>query len=276
MTRTHDVDAALRTLDAGDPHVDPAGPRARADLHRILATDRSLAPDLPAHSAPGRSSAPPRRTVRGLIVAGAVLATAAGVVVLPAVTGGGDQAFASWTAAPSGMTAVERSDAVDGCRTAMEDGVSADQVEQLDRAVPAVAERRGTWTTVVLAGTDGFSALCITDSSAGSLAGGMFGSVGTPSDHLAPGPRDVFATGLGVGGSEDADLSLAAGDVGSDVTSVLYRSTTHGDVDATVSSGRFALWFPGDELEHADSTHPVEVEVTYADGTTAPVLLTLG
>lgn len=283
MIRTHDVDAALRALDPGAPHVDPAGPRARADLDRILATDRSLEasrPARPARPAPGRSAErPPRRarTTRRLVLAGAVLATAtAGTVVLPAVTGGGDQAFASWTASPDGMTPVERVKAVNSCRKDMKDSALTDPADELDRAMPAIAERRGVWDTVVLAGPDGFSALCTTDSTAGFLQGGMVGYLGATSGHVAPGPHDLSPNNLGVGAVSSREFSMAVGEAGTEVTGVLYRSITHGDVTATVSGGYFALWFPGDELGYADSTHPVEVEVTYADGTTAPVLLTLG
>ncbi len=63
------------------------------------------------------------------------------------------------------------------------------------------------------------------------------------------------------------DISLAASTAGSDVIEVVYHSRTHGNVDATVSSGHFALWFPGDELINA-SSHGVDVEMTYRDGST--------
>lgn len=280
MIRTHDVDAALRALDPGAPHVDPAGPRARADLHGILATDRSVALGRPAHPArpsSGRSAAGPGRTprtTRRLVLAGAVLAAVVtGIVVLPAVTGGGDQAFASWTASPDGMTPVERTAAVNSCRRDMKDSAAADQVDALDRAMPAIAERRGVWDTVVLASPSGSSALCTTDSTAGFMQGGMVGYGWAASSHTAPGPRDLSPNSMGVGAVSSREFSMAVGEAGTDVTGVLYRSTTHGDVTATVSGGYFALWFPGDELGYADSTHPVEVEVTYADGTTATVAL---
>lgn len=45
-----------------------------------------------------------------------------------------------------------------------------------------------------------------------------------------------------------------------------------GLVAATVAGGRFAFWFPGDELEDRET---VPVEVTYADGSTATVKLEL-
>ena len=52
------------------------------------------------------------------------------------------------------------------------------------------------------------------------------------------------------------------------MTGVVYQSAGHGEVAATVSAGRFALWLPGDELADA-SREGVEVEVTYRDGSSA-------
>lgn len=138
----------------------------------------------------------------------------------------------------------------------------------------AIAEQRGEWITVVLAGAGGFYAMCITDDSAGLFTSGMIGSIGTPADDTTPAPEDVIATSLGRGIVNNADISLAAGVAGSDVTEIVYPSLNHGDVAATVSHGRFALWLPGDELEGAAS-QGVDVEVTYLDGTTGTARLTL-
>jgi len=155
-----------------------------------------------------------------------------------------------------------------------EDGAGAKYVNELSSAVPAVAERRGVWTTVVLAGTDGFSAMCITDDSTHLFAKDMIGSVGTPTDYAAPAPRALTTTDLGVGTMNVGDISLAAGTAGSDIVGVVYHSRTHGGVSATVSRGRFALWLPGNELKNA-SSNGVEVEVTYRDGRTGTSRLTL-
>ncbi|MGI8535729.1 MAG: hypothetical protein ACR2K2_04360 [Mycobacteriales bacterium] len=107
----------------------------------------------------------------------------------------------------------------------------------------------------------------ITDDSAGLFDDGMIGSVGTPTGYAALGPRELFATDLGMGTMGAGDISLAAGAVGPDVVGVAYRSRVHGVVTATVEGGRFALWFPGDELKDRPSGG-VEVDVTYRDGQT--------
>lgn len=273
MNRNDDVVATLRTLDPADRHVDPTTARARADLQAILATDPTPhGRQLP--SSPSTAADRPRRPVRTVrrvvLAAGMVAAVTAGLVVLPSLTGG-DHAFATWTATPAGMSAQEQAEAVTDCRGQTHAG---DYATALRSADPVVAERRGVWTTVVLAGADGFSAMCITDSTAGLFTSGMIGSIGTPADYAAPKPRELVATDLGTGTMSAGDISLIAGAAGSDVVGVVYRSRTHGDVTATVNGGHFALWFPGDELMNA-SNDGVELDVTYRDGTTTTSRLTL-
>lgn len=269
MTRTHLIAAALRSLDPADQDVDPSSVRARSDLHAILATDPAPDPrqlPWPPATGVGRPRGPARTTRRLALVAAMAAAVTAAMVALPSLTGG-DQAFATWTAVPAGMSAQHRAEAAAGCRESQEDGPGSEYAADLDGAELVIAERRGVWTTVVLAGTDGFSATCITDDSANLFADGMIGSMGTPAGYAAPAPREMFATDLGTGTMDAGDISLAAGRAGSDVVGVVYRSRAHGDVTATVNQGHFALWFPGDELMDAAS-NGVEVEVTYRDGTT--------
>jgi hypothetical protein len=80
--KTRDIDTALRALDPADRHIDSNGPRARADLHAILATDTAHAPETPV-STP-RATRPPRRATRRVALIGAVAAAAAAAaVVLP-------------------------------------------------------------------------------------------------------------------------------------------------------------------------------------------------
>jgi len=273
MNRNSDLFATLRTLDPADPNVDPHNPRARAMLERIVTTHPGSHPDLPQVRA---------RSRRGLRLAVAATATAltagAALVILPSLTSG-DRAFASWTATPSGLSAEAAADAAANCRDAQldgpggEDGPGRNHSGRLRAADVAIAERRGEWTLVVLSGSDGFSALCITDEST-PVFRDWIGSMGTPGSYATPDPRDVVATDLGTGSARAGELSVAAGYVGSDVTGVVYHSGSRGAVVATVSGGRFALWLPGDELEDA-SRHGVEVDVTYRDGSTATVRVDL-
>ncbi|GAB3875050.1 hypothetical protein GCM10029964_018170 [Kibdelosporangium lantanae] len=252
-----DMLAVLRTLDPADPHVDPNTPRARADLRRVLTTN------------PGR---PRRRRVRLAVATATVVTAAAAIFIVPSLMNG-DRAFASWTAAPTGLSAEAAADAGDDCRSAQLDGPDEGNADNLRRARVAITERRGEWTLVTLAGDNGFAALCITDEST-ILFHSWFGSVGIPAGYAPPHPRDVVATELGTGAAGAGELSVAAGYAGSDVVGVTYHSVTRGDVEATVSSGRFALWLPGNELQDA-SRGGVDVQVTYRDGGTATVRLDL-
>lgn len=268
MSRTSDIETALRALDAAEHHLRPDRARAADDLERILASGPS-APTAAASGAPT-----PRRTGRRLALATGVLATAtAAVVVLPSLSGG-DQAFASWTALPEASSGEQARKAADGCRRTQEDGPGATHAGELGAARAVIAERRGAWTTVVLAGSEGFSALCITDGSSPFFARDWFGAIGTPTGYAAPEPRELVATSLGVGAIGAGELSVAVGTAGTEVRSVTYRSARHGAVTATLSDGHFALWLPGDEFA-SSSTPGVEVEVGLADGTTTQVRLTL-
>jgi len=277
MTRLGEITTALRTLDAADQHVDPASPRSRSDLHRILSTDPMPDPlRQPCALAADRAGRPGRaaRSARQAALAGVALAAVtAGVVAMPSLTGG-DQAFASWTATPEGLTEQERTEAAAGCRRAQQHGAGAEYANDFSSTRPVIAERRGVWTTVVLAGPAGFSAMCISDDSTHLFTKDMIGSIGRPTVHAADGPRELTATSLGTGTMNAGDLSLAAGTAGSEIAAVVYRSSTRGEVAATVSGGHFALWLPGDELTDA-SSNGVELDVTYRDGSTGTSRLTL-
>lgn len=250
----HVPDHLLRTLDVCGPPADPTGPRAQRDLQRAL----SCGPE-PAPVPRSRSAWP----VRLALATGTLVVVTTGALVLPTSLHG-DRAFASWTPQPSQLRAQEADHAAQSCRKEQRGGRSGwDRL--LQQAEVAVADRRGTWTTVVLAAPGGFSALCLTDSSSHLFDRSMIGSIGTV-DESDPGPRELAATDLGVGTMSAGEVSLAAGRAGNDVIGVSYASRSHGIVHASVSHGRFALWFPGDEL--VDAAHGVAVTAEYRDGTT--------
>jgi hypothetical protein len=138
--------------------------------------------------------------------------------------------------------------------------------DDLDLAHIAIAERRGVWTTVVLGGPDGFSAMCITDDSTSLFGKGMIGSIGRTADHATLGARDLKALSLGTGTMSAGEISMASGIAGTDVIGVAYNSPALGEVTATVARGHFALWLPGDELR--DASNGLDVTVTYSDGST--------
>lgn len=267
MTRIDDIDTALRSLDPADRHIYPTSGRAHADLHTILATTAPPLPGTPLRHRQGRRT-------RRLALAGVAAALTAALVTLPALIGR-DQAFATWTATPTPVPAQEQPEAATDCRTSLTDGAGPEYSARLASAEVAIAESRGVWTTVLLVGPDGFSALCTTDDSTHLFGDRLIGSMGVTTLTATPVPRDLQATVLGTGTIDGDGISLAAGEIGSEITGIQYRSTTYGNVIASVSNGYFALWLPGTEFDNATS-NGLPVEVTYRDGTTATVLLTLG
>jgi len=270
MSVNRQLDTLLETLDAADgSKIDRV--RADADLHRILVS----APSQPAlgQADPRRVKTRPRTVRRLAVLAGSVAAVTLGMMTLPPLSGG-DPAFATWTAVPSGMTERERLAAADDCRESKKDVGGGMYSDDLAGAELAISEKRGAWTTVVLTGGDGFSALCITEDSSHLFGKSRTGSVGRALEGVALGPRELKATGLGVGTMGAGDISMAEGAAGADVKDVVYKSGSQGDVAATISKGRFALWLPGDDMRDYPPTG-VEVTVTYGDGTKATQRLTL-
>lgn len=247
----------LHQLDPADPPKAVLSDRARADLEWILSTD-------------GRPTAvPARRTPRIRVAVGLTAAAALAVagVLAPSALRSGDTAFASWIPTASTLSPAERAQAGESCRQELSEADPA-----ADQARLALADRRGDWTTVVLGGDNGFSGLCITDASTGWFRNDMIGSVGVATGLDPVGARGVEATDLGTGTMAAGDISLAAGLAGPQVVGITTDTVSHGIVTATIADGRFALWFPGDELDDQDT---VPVEVTYADSSTATVELEL-
>lgn len=275
MPTDDQLDSALRSLDPADQVVDPLGKRAADDLEKILATN----PNADSTTAAPRrrlTRQPALRPARRLAVTGAAAAAMAlGLVAIPALTTDDEDAFASWAAVPEQLAPQQRPEAADKCRANWQNGPEISPwgvtSEDLDSAHVAVAEKRGSWTTVVLAGDDGLTATC------------TWGQRGPASAWL--GTRDVMPLDpraiqpFSIGGSSQGsqgDLSTIVGYSGDDVVGVRYHSERYGDVVATVGEERFALWMPGDELHGDARTDGVDVKVTYADGATESVRLSPG
>lgn len=276
MPTDDQLDSALRSLDPADHVVDPRGTRATNDLDAILATNPNTDSTT---TAPRRrpTRQPARRPARRLAITGAaVAALALGLVAIPAMSTDDEDAFASWAAVPEQLAPQQRPEAADKCRntwqTAPDTSPWGVTSEDLDSAHVAVAEKRGSWTTVVLAGDDGLTATCTWGPRGPASAG-----LGTREHILPLDPREIRRFNVG-GSSQRAqgDLSSIIGYAGDDVVGVTYHSERYGDVVATVGEGRFALWMPGDELHGDARTDGVDVKVTYADGATESVRLSPG
>lgn len=233
-SRTRPTARTLRTLDAATPLTDDQRERAKTVLDQIVATPLdTTAP------APARRGA---RRARLAVVSTAALALAVGLVVLPGSGGGGDPAYASWTATPTtvsegDLAAVERV-----CRRRLSGALM-----DLDRAELALAERRGDHV-VLLYRTDDpdMSGSCLTTVRPGSgRVLEVSASAGGSSGPALPAPP----TGLTQGAiAQHRGASITDGAVGTQVVGVTIHA---GDlsVQASVRNGRYVAWWPGPAFE---------------------------
>jgi len=247
------IDAALRSLDPAPRNARTDAERERSDVlfSRIVGTPGG-------ESVPVESSRPRPRRRRLLAAAG--LAGAAGIAVPGLLLGG--SAYGSWTSTPESLTATAADAAAATCRGALDVPDAGERVE--------VAERRGTWTYVLLAGR-GTELICLMpDDLVGkdpSPGGDFFGSY----DPDAPAPPTVEPDEIDEntvmdGSTDEGWFTWAEGYVGSDVTGVTVHTSSGLDIEASVTGGRFAAWWPGVE---PSSEHPAETwsyTVHLADG----------
>jgi threonine dehydrogenase-like Zn-dependent dehydrogenase len=264
--------AALRDLDPAPTTVltDDELERADATFARILAT--------PSHGHVPEESDRPRRR---LLLVPVGLVGAAGAAVLALLLGGGS-AFASWTPKPEPLTAAAVSEAATTCRAALE------VPDQGGRVV--IAERRGGWTYVLIAGPQGEGTCLMPDDLVGRQdpadhsEEGFFGGyttdpVGAPTlardrivetDSMA---GSVPIPGLWPFSDHEGWFSSVQGYVGRDVTGVTVHTPVGPDVEASVANGRFAAWWPSDRpsSENPGVMGAWTYTVTLADGSTRRV-----
>lgn len=265
--------AALRDLDPAPTTALTDAERERADatFARILAT--------PSHDlVPEKTSRPRRSMPRLLVPVALAIATAAAV---PSLLLGGDSAFASWTPTPEPLTGVAAAEAANACRAAL---AVANQGERV-----VIAERRGGWIYVLLAGPDS-EATCLMpeglvdqeDPAADAREGFMGSYTSDPSE--APTLARSGIIGYGAAGSVPTDGLWGFGDdeewvtnvdgyVGSDVIGVTVHTPIGTDVEASVANGRFAAWWPSPKpsSENPEVDGAWTYTVTLADGTTRQV-----
>jgi hypothetical protein len=250
------ITAALRLLDPGtgaDP-TEAEREHAEAAFARIVATPS----DGPVPVEPDR----PRRRRSRLLVP--VVLAGAGAVLLPGLLLGGDSAYGSWTPTPEPLADTAAAAAASTCRATL--GVP-DGGEGV-----AVAERRGGWTYVLLAGS-GTEVICLMpDDLVGqdpAPRGSFFGSY----DPDAPAPPSLSPDGIDEntsmeGSTDEGWFIWSEGYVGGDVAGVTVHTSSGLDVAASVTGNRFAAWWPSTVQS---SSHPAETwsyTVHLADGST--------
>jgi hypothetical protein len=230
--------------------------RADAAFARIVATIGAEA--VPA--APGR----PRRRRRRLLLA-AGLAGAVGVAIPGLLPGG--SAYGSWTPTPASLTTAAAAAAATTCRAHL---AAPDKGERV-----AVAERRGAWTYVLLAGP-GTEAVCLMpDDLVGkdtAVRGDFFGSY--DSDAPTPptvDPEDIDETTSTQGSTDEGWFIWTEGYVGSDVTGVTVHTSAGLDIEASVTGNRFAAWWPSSKQSSSRQAETWWYTVQLADGSTRTV-----
>lgn len=264
----------LRRLDAADATLD-SGQRQRADalLQQILTTP--VATDTSA-----RLPVRPRRSRRRAVVWVTVTAAAVtvGLVMIPG-PGSSGMAYASWAPNPAPVAAGDLDAVTRACRHELRSyGHGGDLLRFNAATIPvALAERRGDYVAVLFHEDN-------PDTTASCVAGNRPGS--THVDHVetavggssgpatSPPPGQISQRGISQFGGHNA-ASFADGAVGPQVAAVRI----HADgrlVEATVSNGRFAAWWPGKAFadgpaEPSGQGGPqlnLRYEVTLTDGTT--------
>lgn len=243
-------DQMLRGLDVAPAPDQVDQGRQSALLRRVLASDPGT----------GSGSTPPggRLAVRRLALAGvAAAAVAAAALALPGL--GNGYAYASWTPRPEPVTA----EALALVRTACleEFGAGPPANPGVDRRSAKdlrvrLAERRGTWVSMLLSGTQpdtAWEVSCIAELPSGatevkhvSVAASGGGGFAAPQNHeLVPGGVTEFGVDRGLFGSGRREpVSVTSGQVGPDVVGVTIHSgnTT---AEASMKDGTYAVWWPG-------------------------------
>lgn len=250
--------AALRQLDPAPASdlTDAQRERADAMFARIVAT--------PAEGAVPVEPVRPRR--RRLLV-GLGLAGVTGAA-LPALLLGGGGAYGSWTPKPETLTGVAAVEAGDVCRT------SHAFPDERERVV--VAERRGEWTYVLLAGPDSEATCLMPDAmverGVRSVHDDFFGSHNAgPAAAPEVGHREIEETNAMSGSTEEGWFTWTAGFVGSDVAAVTVHTSSGLDIEASVVGNRFAAWWPGVPPSSENPDDSWSFTVHLADGTSRDV-----
>ena len=179
------------------------------------------------------------------IAAALAAASVAGVALWPSPTGSWvPAAYAGWRAAPEPVAPGEAQAQADTCLAqATELGPDGQYPGPSVAGLgPVVAERRGDWTFVLLAASGGASrtgtVLSCLLSSDGRVSIGIHG--GSSTDLPAP---DQITPLVAEQSDERADVWGLTGDDVARVTATLRNGTV---VEATVSDGYYAAWWPWD------------------------------
>src|SRR5687768_16912112 len=111
MKSDQSLEQVLLYMDAAEQSSQPYPARAQVDLNLILSSQPLSTASNSRWGASHESYKPTRRR-RAVALGGLAAAATAALLVLPALTGAGDPAFATWTAAPGTLIGPDRDNAV--------------------------------------------------------------------------------------------------------------------------------------------------------------------
>jgi len=254
MTALRDLDPAGPTVALSDDE------RARADATFSSIVSVPDHPPLRVEPERPRRVRLPRRLG---IAAGLVGAT--GIATSAVLLGG--NAYGSWTPTPKPLEGNTAATAAASCRTALDVPDHGEQV--------LIAERRGDWTYVLLGDSHREAACLLPNDIVGhdnaDYQGKFFGTYDADSPRAPRVARDRIVETMHMSGRADEGLvDWSEGYVGRDVVSVTVHTPTGLRVEASVTRGRFAAWWPAGEAK-ADNPEFADAPtftVTLADGST--------
>jgi hypothetical protein len=95
-----------------------------------------------------------------------------------------------------------------------------------------------------------YGVICLNEyDSHGALLAGGGGGASSGGPGIAPVASDTVTIFSGGGFTTQSGVTWSvAGQVGSDVVSVVINTIEHGPVEATIQNGYFAAWWPGPSL----------------------------
>lgn len=276
--QTHDPDLlltqALTDLDAAPPAALTREQQDRAD--ETLATILGAAAGPAPTPVVPLTTRPRRRLGRGILLVAAALALTL-VISMSGLIGGGT-AYASWTARPAQLPITAQEDLAQRCRDYLghppgaPEGPGIPTNADLQGTDLVLADTRGDWSYVVLRGANSLEATCLIDDSSGwsilpgraSASAGSYGFIDTPT----PAADEVFGTSLMGMSADEGSYWTTEGHVGSNVRSVQIVTDSGMTIDATLTGGRFAAWWPERvTVDDAGGLAQVRYRITLADGT---------
>ncbi|BBH67555.1 hypothetical protein ACTI_42400 [Actinoplanes sp. OR16] len=241
-----DLDQQLRALDAALPITAEQRTRAQSTLERIVA-----GPPLSLSPRPRRLRIP---RWAGLAAVAAAAVVAGAMIVIPGTFGG--RAYASWTPVPAPLSGAEIALIGPACMDGFGESPRFDRSE----VPPALAERRGEYAMLLYRFENpATAASCLVHNIPGSDdVDDLTWGLGSGSDTAWTLPPSSFTEGAIF---DFRKASVIEGTAGDGVTGVTVHA---GDItaEATVSGGRYVVWWPGPAFTYDADDDPV-LDLTY-------------